>query len=119
MFLIWIVKKKKLQGREHLLKCCIEPIISLNKQYLCVLPLFFRATLAAYNSLAKGGIGAAAAGLHHSNAESRPHLPPMPHTAHGNAGYLTHPRRSRNQIHILMDTCQVPFLTTEPQQEFQ
>ena len=42
--------------------------------------LLFRATLAAYGSSqkARGWIGAAAANLHHSNTESKPHLRPTP-----------------------------------------
>ena len=43
--------------------------------------IFFRATPAAYGgSLARGRLGAAAAGLHHShsNAGSEPCLPPTP-----------------------------------------
>ena len=58
-----------------------------------LLVCIFKAALTAYGgSQARGGIGAAAAGLHHSqsNARSELRLQPTPQLTHGNAGSLAH-----------------------------
>ena len=53
--------------------------ISIYILYILFFFLLFRAALVAYgSSQTRGQIGAAAAGIHHSNARSKPHLRPIP-----------------------------------------
>ena len=73
--------------------------------FVCFL-LFFRASpTASGSSWARGGIRAAAAGLHHShsNVRSQPHLWPTPHTVLSNTRSLAHWARPGTFI----DTSQV------------
>ena len=60
------------------------------------------------SSWARGQIGAAAAGLHHSYSNARFASSATYTTAHGNAGSFNAMSRVRDRIHILMDTSQTP-----------
>ena len=80
----------------------------------------FRATPVAYGGFrARGLIRATAAGLYHSysNARSKPHLRTAPHTAHGNAGSLTH--WARPGIEPATSWFLVRFVSAVPHQEMQ
>ena len=64
------------------------------------------------SSQAKGWIGAAVAGLHHSHSNTRPepHLWPIPQLVA--TPYPEPTEQARGQTHILMDTSQVLNLLT-------
>ena len=76
----------------------------------------FRATPAVFGSSgARGHIGAATAGLHHSHSNTTSEPSATYTTTHGNAGYLTH--RMRPGIKPTSSWMLVGFIATEPQQE--
>ena len=79
--------------------------------FVCFLLLIFRAALEAYrSSQARGQIGAAATGLHHShsNVGSKLHLPPYHHSPqqHGTLNPLS---EARDWICMLVDTSRVCY----------
>ena len=89
--------------------------------FVCLFFVFFvcvcGAAPAAYgSSQARGQIGAAAAGLHHSHSNAREKLCLQP-VAHGNTRSLTH--SARPGIEPTSSWTLVQLITVEPQQEHQ
>ena len=77
-------------------------------------PLFRAPLMASGSSQVSGGIGAAAAGLHHSHGHSgsKPHLQPTHHSSWESLTHWARPGIQPTSLWIL-----VIFVTTEPQQE--